>query len=673
VRRAEPERQDAGAEQDAAAAPPVAAPEPPLAAPPTSARQVLAMQRGAGNQAVAAMVSPSGPRLARFPTNVDLERDFQSHLNGRPPDLDQAARDLNGFTDDEIREHVRDLAPDQLEPVKQAAERTLGFGAFRILGPLVDRQLKLAIQRRDWTRAGAVLNSFGPDRIGKVLEGMDPEDLRNLDEDVLKIQYPAISAIAAPIRTAGEPRRLADLDRRYNEALAKRRWADVAQQLDGYDRTGIQKLARAFTSTEDLQAVFSASMDAGYLTVVVAIAEVLGEPPHLERIKKQWLEEEWEAARKARDWRQLGILTARFTFADIPTQLRKLDYSELDPLRNAARAEPWMMLGAVGPIVRRHSEKSLELALFSLGRNDYNVAVLFAKDMDDPETNTFVDGLTPVQLPTITVLVVSTLDDTNRLFRRLNYRGNLPALGAAAHPPSVSGNVANPGDPSVAVPGGGTVTTHLNDTAGSGAFGQDYQGPNAQNTGWIQFMAREAEKFDSDGDSLGYDTSYEYQATGQTEKKRFGSPDDPRWTVDSVGGALPFYDSPTTVAVGTTPVGAAGTSDVGPAQQAMWDNPSARPNVAVPAFKSSWFESDVDKVVIRLKFVQYMIRDQSVVMRGSTTVSWTYASAAAAAPGATGPPRVNTAGPMVPYDHIDALHHAALVSRYPTFRFLAHD
>jgi hypothetical protein len=114
------------------AEPEVARPAPlaePQAAPPA---RVLALQREAGNQAVTALLSPSGPRIARLQTREDLDRQFHGHLNERPPNWDDAARDLNGFNDADIRERVRDLAPDQLEPIKAASERVNGASAHRI-------------------------------------------------------------------------------------------------------------------------------------------------------------------------------------------------------------------------------------------------------------------------------------------------------------------------------------------------------------------------------------------------------------------------------------------------------------------------------------------------------------------------------------------------------------
>ena len=119
--------------------------------------------------------------------------------------------------------------------------------------------------------------------------------------------------------------------------------------------------------------------------------------------------------------------------------------------------------------------------------------------------------------------------------------------------------------------------------------------------------------------------------------------------------------------------GSAGASDVSAGQQAMWDQPAPRPDVARHAFDTWFWETDVATVTVRMRFVQYMVRGPDVVMRGSMVVSWTYSGEASAGAGVAAPPRTNTPGPTVAYDHIDGAHHAALVRRFPLFRFLPHD
>jgi hypothetical protein len=655
------------------AEPETAAPEPLAAPQPAPPARVLALQRQAGNQAVAAMLSPSPPRIARLQTREDLDRQYHSHLNERPPNWDDAARDLNGFNDADIRERVRDLDPDQLDPIKAASERVNGASAHRIRTPILERQWRTAVQRRNWRTAATYLNGFNHEDIDRLLGAMDPDDLMHLDDEVLKTDYPLISAQAAPIRTAGEPRRLADLDRRYRDAVGRKDWRQAAELLNTYNDADIERLAGEFTDTEELQQFGRVALVSFQLRVLAGIGAVLSRPPHAERVRLQILEADWADARRAGDFTKMAILSRQFSPPEMENHLLTLHLPELEGLVEQTRGLGALLFPAlVEPAERHRARKHLEMTRFAIDNSQWWYAVTLLNGLSPADIITWVDGLTAPQFSAIQPLVYIRYTDSNPLFRRVNYRMNLPAL-AGAHPTTSSGVTPNAGDPSVAVPGGGTVTTHANDAGGAGWFGQDYQGPNAQQVGWIQFLAREAEKFDARGRSLGFDDEMVTYAAGQSEPRRWGTATRPYWTVDTMGGALPFYDSPTTAAVGGTPAGTAGASDVSAGQQAMWDMPGARPDVARHAFDTWFWETDVATVTVRMRFVQYMVRGPDVVMRGSMVVSWTYSGEASAGAGVADPPRTNTPGPTAAYDHLDSAHHAALVRRFPLFRYLPHD
>jgi hypothetical protein len=477
----------------------------------------------------------------------------------------------------------------------------------------------MAVQRRDWRVAATHLNGFNHDDIDRLLTAMDPDGLMHLDEEVLKTDYPLISAQAAPIRTAGEPRRLADLDPRYRDAVGREDWRQAAELLNTYNDADIERLAGEFTDTEELQQFGRVALRNFQLRVVAGIGTALSRPPHAERVRRQMLEQDWEDARRAGDFSKMASLSGQFSAAELETHLvGALHLPELEGLVAQTR-----FLGAllyphlVEPAERHRARKHLEMLRFALDNSQWWYAVTLLNGLSPADIVTWVDGLTAPELSAIQPLVYIRFTDANPLFRRVNYRMNLPAL-AGAHPAAASGVPPNAGDPSVAVPGGGTVTTHANDAGGSGWFGQDYQGPNAQQVGWIQFLAREAEKFDARGRSLGFDDEMVTYAAGQSEPRRWGTPTAPYWTVDTMGGALPFYDSPSTAAIGGTPAGSAGASDVSAGQQAMWDQPAARPDVARHAFDTWFWETDVASVTVRMRFVQYMVRGPDVVMRGSS-------------------------------------------------------
>jgi hypothetical protein len=477
-------------------------------------------QRLIGNRALGHLLREAA---APVQTTADLDRQYNKHLNESPPAWDDAARDLNGFGDEDIKVRVGQLRPEQLDPVKEANERVNGAATARIRAPILERQWGESVRAHHWFQAAVYLNGFNDDDVKRLLTAMDPDDLMHLDMEAPLAWFPRIAALAEPIKTADEPRRIADLNRRYQWALAHSEWLEAITLLNAFDEADLERLT-----------------------------------------------------------------------------------GELNPVQLAA-----------------------------------------------------------LQLMSITAPVGAAV----RQWLSFRAQGSL----AGAHPAQASGVV--PGGESAPVPvEGGQVVTSTEATSGEegGWFGQTYTGPDAQNMGWLQFLAREVEKFDAGGKSLGFDTSVVTEASGQDEKRHWGSPASPYWTVDTFGDALPFYDSPTTKKHGSTPAGASGASDVGPERQAMFDHPGARNDVAQKEFDTHFWETDVAKVVIRYHFVDYLVHGRKVVYKNSVEVEWTYESAAAAE-AAGEPPRTNTAGVGGAAAKLSADHYAALLRRFPTATYFPHD
>ncbi len=180
--------------------------------------------------------------------------------------------------------------------------------------------------------------------------------------------------------------------------------------------------------------------------------------------------------------------------------------------------------------------------------------------------------------------------------------------------------------------------------------------------GWLQFLAREAEKFDADGNSLGFDTSMTTYAAGQAEPRHWGTPSEPYWTVDTLGASLPFYDSPDTA-------GGRGASASSVTQQAMYDRPEPNQSVVADAFDTWFWETEVAKVVMRYHFVDYLVHGREVVHKSSMDVVWSFTPATAK----TSPPRTNTPGPAGPAAKLTAPHYAALRRRFPDWRYFGHE
>ena len=70
------------------------------------ASAVLRSQQQVGNAAVGRLLREAA---APVQTAADLDRQYNNHLNESPPNWDEAARDLNGFSDEDIKVRVGQL------------------------------------------------------------------------------------------------------------------------------------------------------------------------------------------------------------------------------------------------------------------------------------------------------------------------------------------------------------------------------------------------------------------------------------------------------------------------------------------------------------------------------------------------------------------------------------
>ena len=238
--------------------------------------------------------------------------------------------------------------------------------------------------------------------------------------------------------------------------------------------------------------------------------------------------------------------------------------------------------------------------------------------------------------------------------------------GVAIRP--ASAQTMTPGAPAgapVNVPGG-AVTTYdqMSQPGGRGKwFAFSYQGTDAEKTGWLQFLAREAEMFDSKGKSAGFETSVETTAANQPEKRKWGTPANPYWTIDTAGNTAPFYEAPN----------AAGTSfahTTAPTRTEIYDRPALNFEVTNAAFDQELDDDEFEDgkvalVVVRLKFHDYLVRGMDVLYANTMTVEFRLTSK-------TGTPtRTNTAGRGAAASKLAPEHHEALVRRFPDWSFYA--
>jgi hypothetical protein len=213
---------------------------------------------------------------------------------------------------------------------------------------------------------------------------------------------------------------------------------------------------------------------------------------------------------------------------------------------------------------------------------------------------------------------------------------------------------------------GGTVTTYDQVTEPgkqSNWFAFSYQGTDAANTGWLQFLARECEMFDKKGKSAGFETSVETQATNQPEKRKWGTTAQPYWTIDTSGSTAPFYEAPDASGGSFAHTSALNRTEI-------YDRPELNRAVTNAAFDEELDDDEfaggkVDYVIVRLKFHDYLVRGMDVLYENSMTVEWKLTSERAAAT------RKNTAGTGATASKLKPEHHEALVRRFPAWSFYA--
>ena len=215
----------------------------------------------------------------------------------------------------------------------------------------------------------------------------------------------------------------------------------------------------------------------------------------------------------------------------------------------------------------------------------------------------------------------------------------------------------------VAVPGG-KVTTYDKVKIFStdpGSFGFDYEGDAAPDTGWIQFIAPEAERFDAAGRSLGFVTDRTTMFSGHEVPVPWGTTASPVWSLDGEGDTAPFYEAKATKAKPGSYAGASGSHITWPKRTAMFDRPTVDPKIVKAAFG----EDDTARVVVRLRFHAYLVRRMEVLYANTMTVEFPLASARTDPEGT----RRNIAGQGRAVTAISKEHHEALVKRFPGFGF----
>ena len=172
-------------------------------------------------------------------------------------------------------------------------------------------------------------------------------------------------------------------------------------------------------------------------------------------------------------------------------------------------------------------------------------------------------------------------DDNHRVRRILAYVLVQGKTGAAARPANASAwAVGAAAGPAVAVPDGAvSVYEHVaSGGGGTSSFAFDYRGAHAEETGWLQFVGEEIERFDAStgGTSLGYFVpSSPLHGTGQpNEPIDWNTGSDRHWYLDALSDQMPFYESPVSA---TPPSGFMGAGRAAPARSPRAPRPPRLP------------------------------------------------------------------------------------------------
>jgi hypothetical protein len=218
----------------------------------------------------------------------------------------------------------------------------------------------------------------------------------------------------------------------------------------------------------------------------------------------------------------------------------------------------------------------------------------------------------------------------------------------------------------VAVPGGSVTAYEQVAHPRTGErrwFSFSYQGADADKTGWLQFVSRECEMFDRRGNSAGFETSIETEATNQPGKRKWSSDKARFWDLDTAGDLQPFYEA-------TSTAGNFFASTTSPTKTEIYDRPAFARVITNAAFDEDLDEDvhpggKVASVVLRMRFYEYLVRGMDVLYENTMTTEFTLTSK-------TGnPTRKNTAGAGGAASKLRPEHYEALARRFPAWTFYA--
>jgi hypothetical protein len=367
----------------------------------------------------------------------------------------------------------------------------------------------------------------------------------------------------------------------------------------------------------------------------------------------------FEQAVAARRWDEAVAAAEALAAGELEPKLEPLAYEQLATLQEHA-GDAVLTWSAIEH-VRLHKLDPLYEA--AVNGEAWDRAVVLLDGYRETDITPQARRIPKAKLPAAQAAAKTALpDDNHRVRRALAFVAVEPLTGAAVRPVEGTHVSGTRWEPAKDVPetggrvsygSGGQVDGDLN------YYGLRYEGADAQQTGWVQFIARNVEKFDAADASLGFQPGT-WSGSGQNART-LSTPDAPIWHLDTLSDQAPFYE-----AASKAPGGRQGESDISPTRTAMFDAPTGASTIVAPLFA----DPHVKTVRSRVMFDTYLVKEMQVLRHETVTVEFVF-DAAQAGRGDPAAKNRHTGGGAV--DRLPADRYKAMTARFPTFAYLPHE
>jgi hypothetical protein len=634
---------------------------------------VLDLQRAHGNAAVARL-------LARQPVGAGVpERTAEDIAPPRPgdkADMDRAILDymaaglwphvvqvLNGFTQAEIDGRMKGYVPESRDGIIGAAA-TLGKDASRVRAPAQIEKV-LRGPRRDYYDLTQALQAY-PDaaRLPLRIAELDATALAEVLRWAQAGSLPLAGALAPAVAAHA-----AEISGLAGAALGGRRYWDATILLNATIDADLEARLKPLTPADlyDLKVI----ADNQKLPRIVA---VLGVEPRAGVIRTEELDRSFIGEASIEQWAAVDAALQRYNNdAERNVRLGRLSVVQLVELavhlrggKGVAAATP------TGRLVEAALRPRLDAFYAGTVRagNWGPIAWLLRGYVDADVLGKARDIQTTHRTPGLESserMADAMYGNAHVVSRTLRFLQMESQTGVAARPTGTQAmNMGAAAGAAVAVPGGAVTSYEQVAHPRTGVtkwFSFSYQGADADKTGWLQFASRECEMFDRRGNSAGFETSIETEATSQPGKRKWSSDKARFWDLDTAGDLQPFYEA-------TSTAGNYFASTTTPNKTEIYDRPAFARVITNAAFDEDLDEDvhpggKVASVVLRMRFYDYLVRGMDVLYENTMTTEFTLTSKAG------NPTRKNTAGAGGAASKLRPEHYEALARRFPAWTFYA--